>query len=293
MNEIRSRLLARGKDSPLIESKAPSVACSEAGLGSIAVSRQASRSRDTRIGDRHRLTGASISASWNSSTHEAELINLSGGGAMIAAPFTPRLWDRADLHLGENGTVEAAVCWVKEGRIGLVFAHETQIDCSPEMLAQLLHEVIATSFPEAASEPRKEPKAENWRIAQRHPLIWRGIVRRQLDSMQVRLRNVSSTGALVDCERPLPAGAEVKLDLADAGLIPATVSWAISEQAGLRFAEPFDLTSLTRAKPEIAAPHWEQPAYLKDASRASPWANEWKRLSLPELQQQLEGYLKH
>ena len=46
-------------------------------------------------------------------SHEAELINVSGGGAMIAATFEPNVWDKLELHLGENGTIECAVRWVK------------------------------------------------------------------------------------------------------------------------------------------------------------------------------------
>jgi hypothetical protein len=296
MNEIRSRLLGRGNASPLIESKAPSGASAEAGLGSISVARRESRTQDTRGGDRHRLVQTILSTTWNGQSYSAELINLSGGGAMIEAPFQPLLWDRVDLHLGDNGTIEGAACWIKGRRIGLVFAHETQIDCSPELRAGLLSEVIATSFPEVTSgrapDGPKEPEPEARRAESRHPLIWRGIIHYDFDSSPVRLRNISATGALIDSVRPLPEGVELMLDLAEAGTISATVTWSIGEQTGLRFAAPFDLARLAKAKPEVAQPHWEQPSYLKEAGRAAPWADEWERLSLPELQEQLEGYLK-
>ena len=65
-------------------------------------------------------------------SHAVQLVNLSGGGAMVAADFAPMLWDRVELHLGENGTVECAVRWLKGGRIGLEFAHETRLDCSAD-----------------------------------------------------------------------------------------------------------------------------------------------------------------
>jgi len=56
---------------------------------------------------------------------------------MIAAAFEPNVWDKLELHLGENGTIECAVRWVKGGRMGLEFAHETQLDCSAEEQAIL------------------------------------------------------------------------------------------------------------------------------------------------------------
>ena len=295
MNEIRSRLLARGNSSPLIDSKAPSGASAEAGLGSIKVSRREVRSHNSRDRDRHRLAGARATATHDGRAYNVEIINLSGGGAMVNAEFEPLLWDRVDLQLGENAAIETAVCWIKDGRLGLEFAHETRIDCSPELHAELLSEAIATNFPDvdAKEAEDKEPEPESRRGDARHPLIWRGVVHYDFDSTPVRLRNISGTGALIDSERPLVAGADLVLDLGDAGQIDSQVSWVLGEQVGLRFRSPFDLSKLARSKPEVAAPHWEQPSYLRGNGQTSPWADYWNRRSIPELKEQLEGFLKH
>ena len=103
---------------------------------------------------------------------EVDLINLSGGGAMIEADLNPRLWDRIDLYLGGGNPIECAVRWLRNGRIGLEFAHETQIDCSPEERDALLLEVIRRSFPDihlaAASDPPR-PKPDPVDASRRGP----------------------------------------------------------------------------------------------------------------------------
>ena len=49
--------------------------------------------------------------------HQVDLINLSGGGAMVRGGFNPLLWDRVDLHLGDHGTIECVVRWMRGERV--------------------------------------------------------------------------------------------------------------------------------------------------------------------------------
>ncbi len=164
---IRSKIFGNGKDgddSPLVQSKTPKGAKADA-LHSIAVARETTRKADTRDEDRHRLPDEQVSATYKGRKHNVQLINLSGGGAMVASDFEPRLWDRLQLHLGENGTIECAVRWLKGDRIGLEFAHETRLDCSADKQAAVLREVIARSFPDiefegAANEAEATTEAE-------------------------------------------------------------------------------------------------------------------------------------
>ena len=98
--------------------------------------------------------------------------------------------------------------WIRDDRIGLEFAHETQIDCAPEERDALLLDVIRRSFPDevapsTASRAGRSPPAERRRrrrsrerrrTERRHPLIWIG--RRSTynhGSDKVRLRNISET----------------------------------------------------------------------------------------------------
>ena len=120
MNSIRSQIF--GGEQPerrsLIGSKRPRGAKADA-LQSIAIARAEQRTKDSRDADRHRLVDETVRVTHGGRTIEAQLVNLSGGGAMISVDFTPKLWERVDLHLGENGTVECAVRWIRDGRTTL------------------------------------------------------------------------------------------------------------------------------------------------------------------------------
>ena len=62
---------------------------------------------------------------------------------------------------------------------------------------------------------------------------------------QVRVRNVSTGGALVEGDRTLPPGSSVQLDLPECGSIGAEVRWAEARRMGLQFDDPLDLRKLT------------------------------------------------
>src|SRR5258705_12128377 len=238
---IRSKIFGNGKDgddSPLVQSKKPKGAKADA-LHSIAVAREVTRKADTRDEDRHRLPDEQVRVTYKDGDYEVQLVNLSGGGAMVACDFEPKLWDRLQLHLGENGTIDCAVRWIKGDRIGLEFAHETRLDCSADKQAAVLREVIVRSFPdiefEAPAETVETPDYDEQRDGRRHPLIWSGMIHHDFDSTQIRLRNISSTGAMIECSAPLRVGAEPLLELGDHVQIETNVARVFGDTAGLRF----------------------------------------------------------
>lgn len=281
-------------EEPLLKAKKPKGAKAEA-LGSIAVPRETHRQSNNRGEDRHRLVGENARITHEGTQVEVELINLSGGGAMVAGPFKPKLWDRADLHLGQNGTIECAVRWLRDGRVGLEFAHETHLDCSSHQVATILRGVIERSFPDIAfalveDEPAmlaEENPADEHRAAPRHPLIWNGTLHHDFQSDTVRIRNISSTGAMVETSAKVRVGSEPLLDLGTDVSMAATVEWAVGDQLGLRFHAPFDLNRLSKARPIVAAKAWQPPSYMETDQE-----DRWGRLSLNELRQELEGFLK-
>jgi hypothetical protein len=308
MNSIRQQIFGgeRQERRSLMGTKRKKGAAADSSLTSVAIPRTETRTSDNRDGDRHRLNGEQVTVKHGRKSHKVELINLSGGGAMVEGELTPNLWDRVELKLSEGGTLECIVRWVKGGRVGLEFAHETRIECAPIERAELLQQVIARSFPETAvaisapppPEPKPEPvaepvKADETRGEFRHPLIWSGQIHYDFDSTPVRLRNISKTGALVECATPLPVGAEPLLDLGDAGSIFARVSWACGDQVGLAFQTEFDLSDLVKSRPDLVPVNWQAPSYLKGPNpAAAPEQDPWRRLSVDELNERLEGYLK-
>ena len=297
---IRSKIFGNGgvdDPSPVVQAKRPQGARADV-LNSISVKREATRKGNSRDEDRHRLPHEQVRITYDGHTLEAQLINLSGGGAMIAGDVEPKLWDGVQLHLGENGTIDCAVRWIKDGRIGLEFAHETRLDCSADEQAAVLREVIARSFPDIAFdvvEPAPQPPMQDdQRGGRRHPLIWSGLIHHDFQSSPVRLRNVSNTGAMIESSASLRVRAEPLLELGDGLQIPTTVAWTFGDTAGLRFHSEFDLAQLARSRPQLAAAKWERPAYLQPtlAAEDSPWDEHWQRMSMGELKQSLEGFMK-
>lgn len=305
MNSFRSALeqgTANKPAAPLMPSKKPSGASEVAGLASVSVARDAKRTANHRDGDRHRLQTERVRIRVGRKHHDVDLINLSGGGAMIRSDVPVAMWQKVFLMLGDCNALECAVRWVRDDRVGLEFAHETQIGGDKDTRDALLLEVIRRSFPDIRDvpAPATETKAEaaapppaptHRRIALRHPLIWSGEVHYDHQSTPVRLRNISESGVLADCAMPFPPEAEVLLDLGGAGQHFATVCWSRGDQVGLKFAQPFDVTRLAKAKPTLANHHWSTPDYLRKDD-ATAWTNDWGANSLPEIRESLEGYLK-
>jgi len=262
----------------------------------LTVKRETHRASNARGEDRHRLSEESARITFKGAELEIELINLSGGGAMIAGAFEPRLWDRIDLHLGNHGTIECAVRWIRDGRVGLEFAHETRLDWPSDQVAIVLRHVIERTFPHITfpestmPEPRAvEPPTDEHRSAPRHPLIWNGTLHNDFQSSTVRIRNISSTGAMIELTEQISVGAEPLLELSETVALPATVEWAIGDQAGLRFHSEFDLDLLAESKPSVVTGTWTPPAYL-DAEADEE--DRWGRLNLRQLREELEGFLK-
>ena len=258
------------------------------------IEREEARTRHSRFEDRHRLLDETVEIKRGNATHPAQLINLSGGGAMISADVNLLLWDKVELHLGENGTVECAVRWIRGDRFGLEFAHETRIECGADEQAAVLRDVIRRSFPnlefEADEEPHSRHSGPDGRGERRHPLVWSGLLHHDHQSTPVRLRNISASGTQIECYEMLTVGSEPQLELGPDVSISATVAWVLGDQAGLRFNSPFDLHDLARSRPRLAGSEWEPPAYLEGVDEGS--GELWGRMSLGQLRQELEGFLK-
>ncbi|HWI88215.1 MAG TPA: PilZ domain-containing protein [Sphingomicrobium sp.] len=295
---FRTRIFGPGADEPLLPIKRPKGAKFDT-LGSVIVSRAETRRGNARGGDRHRLTSEQAILRHGDHEYIIHLVNLSGGGAMIQGEFDLMLWDQVGLVLGEGGELECAVRWIKGDQAGLEFAHETRIDCDDEQHDELLRAVIRKSFPDleialeypkrrADDDPLVDPESVVRRRADRHPLVWNGVIYydefHDYEAEPVRLRNISVTGALVQSGNPLPEGAHVYLDMRAAGRHAATVKWTRGDQSGIEFAEPFDIHQLAYAAPELTSAENSSPA---EFGTQEPWAPGWKRSTLNQLARDL------
>ena len=307
MNSFRSALNkgeALHPSGPLMPGKQPLGAEEAKGLGSVSVPRDTVRNVNHRDDDRHRLQAEVATLKVGRRKHRVDLVNLSGGGAMIRTDAALAMWQKVHLGLGDCLPVECAVRWVRGDRIGLEFAHETQIVGDSKTRNAMLLDVLKRSFPESmvspiavkvpiASPAPVEPTGAQRRTELRHPLIWWGEIHFNHETTRVRLRNISEQGALVDSDVAFASDAEVLLDLGGAGQHFATVTWSRGDQVGLRFANMFNISLLSKVKPEVATHQWTRPAYLKSGRQAeADLANVWQSTPLTELREDLEGFLK-
>jgi hypothetical protein len=309
---IRAKIFggADPAEEPLLPSKRPKGVRFDQ-LDSVPVRRESRDRLNSRTEDRHRLLGERSKVTYNGADFDVELVNLSGGGAMISAEFEPMLWDRVDLHLGDHGTIECVVRWIREGNIGLEFAHETRLDWPSDQVAIVLRHVIERTFPhisfpkadeQSAPPPPASAPAEverdlvnEHRSAPRHPLIWNGTLHHDFQSEPVRIRNISATGAMIEISGQVRVGGEPLLELNPAVSLSATVEWAVGDQVGLRFHSPFDMNLLAESRPTVASTTWTPPTYLESQREEEDDSSNdhWNRLNLYQLKRELDGFLKH
>jgi hypothetical protein len=64
----------------------------------------------------------------------------------------------------------------------------------------------------------------------------------------MKLRNISSMGALAECPVPVAPGMSVTLDIVGVGPVRGLVRWAQSGKFGIQFGEQFDLGRLAFKK---------------------------------------------
>jgi hypothetical protein len=300
-NSFRSAVLSgRGgkHDDLVVRIKHARVDGSAEGLAAVPVPRIEERRSNQRGGDRHRLSAEQAMVRHGDADHIVELVNLSAGGAMVSGPLDVMLWDHVGLVLGGEDQIDCAVRWIKGDKLGLEFAHETRLDCDEEMRDELLRAVIRKSFPDlkddplhypqrrAEDDPDSDPAAAQRRSAERHPLIWNGVVYHDYDVEPVRLRNISVTGALVQSSHDLPEGATVYLDLGPAGKLEALVRWTRGGQSGIAFSQTFDVHQLSHLKPDVAGTA-ESPA--EAFGNQEPWAPGWRRATIDEMARSLGG----
>ena len=130
------------------------------------------------------------------------------------------------------------------------------------------------------------PSIEEERRAQRQSLIWKGVLHLDNQSADVRVRNISTTGAMIESPMPVRVGSEPMLQLSDTVTIPATVEWTVGEHMGVSFHEPFDLALLAQARP-VARSSWAPP----DSAVQAAWERRLRRMSPAQLRAEFKGYI--
>jgi EAL domain-containing protein (putative c-di-GMP-specific phosphodiesterase class I) len=82
----------------------------------------------------------------------------------------------------------------------------------------------------------------------RHRLMRRAVTCIDGETVEVKLRNISSMGALVECHIPAAPGTELAIDIVGVCPVRAVVRWAQSGKFGVQFIQQFDLARLAPKK---------------------------------------------
>jgi len=113
---------------------------------------------------------------------------------------------------------------------------------------------------ELANKARIEAEGFQCVREPRHRLMRRAIASLDGYAVEVRLRNISAMGALVECSEPVTPGGMITMDIVGVGPVQGIVRWAHAGKFGLQFEENFDLGRL--------APKREK---TNDVMMMTPW----------------------
>ncbi|HEY0163969.1 MAG TPA: EAL domain-containing protein [Sphingomicrobium sp.] len=96
----------------------------------------------------------------------------------------------------------------------------------------------------------------------RHRLMRRAVANIGGQVIEIRLRNISATGALVECAHSVSPGVSVTVDIIGVGPVVGTVRWAQEGKFGIQFDDSFDLRSLAPKKDSQSEVTMMRPWYV-------------------------------
>src|SRR4029079_147494 len=114
-------------------------------------------------------------------------------------------------------------------------SHRHHIHSGPTLHTSVSHSAANSSRTcgvRMNAQSKIAPSIEEERRAQRQSLIWKGVLHLDNQSADVRVRNISTTGAMIESPMPVRVGSEPMLQLSDTVLISATVEWTVCEHMG-------------------------------------------------------------
>lgn len=96
----------------------------------------------------------------------------------------------------------------------------------------------------------------------RHRLMRRAMCYLDGELVELRLRNISSMGALAECPQPVTPGAELTIDIVGVGPVRGVVRWSQSGRFGVHFDGQFDLGRLAPKKEKRSEGTMMTPWYV-------------------------------
>jgi hypothetical protein len=277
MHELRS-IVTDGPRASLLAKRAPKRRQAEEGasLASLAIPRTETRTCNQRREDRHLHLVERAEVRFRNRRYDVGVVNVSRHGAMVEGDIEPRIGERMQISFAGCNRTECAVRWVRNGRIGVELARETEVIASAKVKELVVSGRREGEQPSEPQKPGREP---------RQSLLWKAVLHWDHGTLQVRMRNISAEGAMLEASGDLPADTGVMLDLGEGGSVPGTVRWARSGQLGVHFDRRFDLRNLARTEQvHESSPKLVKPRYLETELDAdSPWAAAWDKFDPEDL----------
>jgi diguanylate cyclase (GGDEF)-like protein len=103
----------------------------------------------------------------------------------------------------------------------------------------------------------------------RHRLMRRAMTCIDGAMVEVKLRNISSMGALVECQNPVAPGTELAIDIVGVGPVRGCVRWAQPGKFGVQFGQQFDLGRLAPKRQAANKVTMLKPWYIDQQREAS------------------------
>ena len=104
----------------------------------------------------------------------------------------------------------------------------------------------------------------------RHRLMRRAMALLDGQTVELKMRNISSMGALAECDVPVAPGSELTIDIVGVGPVRGIVRWAQARRFGVQFDGQFDLGRL--------APKKEKG---NDVTMMKPWYVDQRKANTP------------
>lgn len=274
MHELRSMVNAGARASVLATRSPRQKRRQEDGpsLAALPIPRAETRTSNQRREDRHLNVVDWAEVKFRNRKFEVGVVNVSAHGAMIERAIEPRIGERMQIRFDGCNRTECTVRWLRDGRIGLEFSQETEI-----LASRKVRELIVSGRREGEQPPPEQKRERD----PRQSLLWKAVLHWDHGTLQVRLRNVSAEGAMLEGGGELPADTGVVLDFGEAGAVPGSVRWARGGQIGVQFDHRFDLRNLARPAPAGEnSPTMVKPLYLEsELDPDSPWAAAWDKFT--------------
>jgi hypothetical protein len=96
----------------------------------------------------------------------------------------------------------------------------------------------------------------------RQRLMRRAVTCIEDQTVEIRLRNISSMGALAECSVPVSPGTDLTIDIVGVGPVRGVVRWAQSGKFGVQFERQFDLGRLAPKKDPNTQVTMLRPHYI-------------------------------